>query len=115
MSPCARGVRKVSAAQTSGQANLVLACQTGFFECEHPFIDKLMVIIEPAVAGTRLLDLGSKLYPSNMPRVLNIDLTRFIQSLSRVRLSTPNSSSERKAAHVCSIDTLLSAFAKYYT
>ena len=39
MSPCARGVRKIAAAQTSGLANLVLSCQTGFFECEHPFID----------------------------------------------------------------------------
>ena len=97
MSPCARGVRKVAAAQTSGLANLVLSCQTGFFECQHPFIDKPIVIIEPAVAGTRLLDLDSKLYPSNMPRVLNIDLTRFIQSLSRVRLSTPNSSKRKKA------------------
>ena len=93
MSPCARGVRKVAAAQTSGLANLVLSCQTGFFECQHPFIDKPMVIIEPAVAGTRLIDLGSKLYPSNMPRVLNIYLT---QSLSRVRLSTPNSSKRKK-------------------
>ena len=39
MSPCARGVRKIAAAQTSGLANLVLSCQPGFFECEHPFID----------------------------------------------------------------------------
>ena len=44
-----------------------------------------MVITEPAVASARLLGLGSKLYPSNIPRVLNKDLTRFMPSLSRVR------------------------------
>ena len=55
------------------------------FECEHVFIDKPMVITEPAVASTRLLGLGSKLYPSNMPCMLNKDLSRFMQSLSRIR------------------------------
>ena len=55
-----------------------------FFEYEHLFIDKPMVINKPAVASTRLLGLGSKLYPSSMRRMLNKDLTRFVQSLSRV-------------------------------
>ena len=43
---------EVTAAQTSGQVNLVFPCQTGFFECKHLFIDKLMVINETAVAST---------------------------------------------------------------
>ena len=33
------------AARTSGLVNLVFSSQTGFFECEHPFIDKPMIII----------------------------------------------------------------------
>ena len=37
-----------------------------------------MVINDPAVASTQLLGLGLKVYPSNMPRMLNKDLTRFI-------------------------------------
>ena len=53
-----------------------------------------MVVTEPAVASVWLLGLGSKLSPSNMPRMLNKDLTRFVQSLSRVR---QNRASERKA------------------
>ena len=35
-----------------------------------------MVITEPTVAIARLLDLDSKLYHSNMLRMLNEDLTR---------------------------------------
>ena len=35
-----------------------------------------MTITEPSVSRDRLLGLGSKLYPSNMPRMLNKDLTR---------------------------------------
>ena len=49
-----------------------------FNECEHPFIDKPKVIIQPAVADTQLLGLGSKLYPSNMPRMLNKDPIGFM-------------------------------------
>ena len=60
--------------------NLVFPGQTGFFECEYPFIDKLMVITVPAVASARLLGLGSKLYPTKMPHRLNKDLTRFMQN-----------------------------------
>ena len=44
-----------------------------------------MVITEHAVPRARLLGLGSKLYPENMPRILDKYHTRFIQSLSRVR------------------------------
>ena len=38
-----------------------------------------MVITEPDVASARLLGLGSKPYPNNMPRMLDKDLTRFMQ------------------------------------
>ena len=65
-----------------------------FFEREHPFIDKPIVITEPAVPSAQLLGLGSKLYPSNMQRMLNKDLTRFKQSHSRVH---QNQACERKA------------------
>lgn len=41
-------------AQTAGLINLVLFRQTSIFECEHPFIDKPMVITEPAVTSTRV-------------------------------------------------------------
>ena len=44
-----------------------------------------MVITEPPEPSARLLSLGSKLYPSNMQRMLNKDLIRFKQILSRVR------------------------------
>ena len=62
--------------------------------CGHPFIEKLMFITEPAVLSARILDLGLKLYPSNMPRMPNKDLPRFLQSLSRAR---QNRGHERKA------------------
>ena len=60
-----------------------------------------MVIIEPAVpwktkmaARSGILGLGSRLYPGNMQRIFNKDLTRFMQSLSRER---QNRASKRKA------------------
>ena len=76
---------EVAAAQTSGLVNLVLSPQTFFFQCEYLSTYQPMVIIEPAVLIAGLLDLGSKLNPSNIPRVLNKDLTRFMQSVPRVR------------------------------
>ena len=45
-------------------STLFFFCQTFFFECEHRFIDKSLRITEPAVPSTRLLVLGSKLYPT---------------------------------------------------
>ena len=85
---------EVAAAQTSGLVNLVFSRQTVFFDYVQLFIDKPMVITEPAVASTWLLRLGSKLYPSSMQRVLNKDLTQFIERLSRVG---QNQASQRKA------------------
>ena len=40
----------------SGLVNLVFSRQNGFFECEHPLIDKTIVITEPAVASALLLE-----------------------------------------------------------
>ena len=74
----------VAASRNPGLVNLVFSRQTGFFECKHPFVDKPMVITEPTVASARLLGLGSRLYPSSILRMLNKDLTRLMQSLSRV-------------------------------
>ena len=48
---------------------------------------------ESAVPSALLLGLGLKLYPGNMLRMLNKDLTRFMPSLSRGR---QNQVSERK-------------------
>ena len=74
--PESRQSFEVAAARTFGLVNVVFSRQTGFFECEHSFKDKLMVTTEPAVPGARTLGLGSKLYPINMPGVFNKDLTR---------------------------------------
>ena len=53
-----------------------------------------MVVTELAVASTRLLGPGSKLYPSNMPGMPSKNLTPFMQSISRV---TQNQAREREA------------------
>ena len=45
-------------------------------------------------ARSGILGLGSRLYPGNMQRIFNKDLTRFMQSLSRER---QNRASKRKA------------------
>ena len=77
---------EVAAAQTSGRVNLVLSLQTGFFECSihlFEFIDKPMVTTKTSVASARLLGLDSKLYPSDMLRMFNKDLSQFMQSLSK--------------------------------
>ena len=73
---------RVKPLRSPGLANLVFSRHTGFFECEHLFIDKTMVITKPAEASARLSGLGSKLHPSNTPRMFNKDLTGFMQSLS---------------------------------
>ena len=51
------------------------------FECKLPFIDNPMVITVPAIPSERLWALGSKLYVSNMQRMLNKNLTGFMKSL----------------------------------
>ena len=72
---------EVAAARTSGLVNCV-------FECEYPFIDKPMVIIEHAVAIAQLLGLGSKLYPINMPRMPNkilLDSCRVFLEFAKIK------------------------------
>ena len=64
------------------------------FVCEHPFNDELMFTTEPTVPSARILSLGSKMYPSDIQRMLDKDFTRFMQSLSRIG---QNRVSERKA------------------
>ena len=77
-----RKAYEVAAARTSGRVNFSFSRQTGFSRvCIHVFI-KPMIVTEPAVPSTRPLGLGLKLYPSNMQRMRNEDLIRFMQSLS---------------------------------
>ena len=77
---------EVAAAETPGLVNLILSCQTGIFECKHPFIDKPMVITEPTVASAWLLGLGLKLCPCSTCHICSTNiLTQFMQSLSWVQ------------------------------
>lgn len=47
------------------------------FDCKRLFIDKQVIITDPAVPlRTRLLNLNSKLFPGNIQRALNKTLTR---------------------------------------
>ena len=62
---------EVAEARTSGPVNLFSLVKLVFFESEHPFTDKPLVITEPAVPSVRLLSLGSKLYRSIKQRMLN--------------------------------------------
>ena len=62
---------EIDASRTSGTSRQLMVVY------EHLFIDKPMVVTEPTVPSARLLGLDSKMYPSNMKRVLNKDLSRF--------------------------------------
>ena len=67
--------------------------QTGF--CVRASVnDEPMFTTEPTVLSARILSLGSKMYPSDIQRMLNKDFTRFMQRLSRIR---QNRVRERKA------------------
>ena len=68
-------VFEVTAAQTSRLVNRILSCHTGFFNCEHLFIDKPMIITESSVPSAQLLGLGSKLHSSNIQQMINKGLT----------------------------------------
>ena len=68
-------VFEVTAAQTSRLVSRILSCHTGFFNCEHLFIDKPMVITESSVPSAQLLGLGSKLHSSNIHQMINKGLT----------------------------------------
>ena len=62
-------------------------------KCEHPFIDKMIVITESDVPNTWLLGLSSKLQTRNKKHMLDKDLTQLMQSLSQV---FQNQARERK-------------------
>ena len=66
-----------------------------------------MVINDHAIASTRWLGLGSKLYPSSMPRMLNKDLTRSTQNHS--------TSEQAKERLCCQGVRLISVHAVSYT
>ena len=69
---------EVAPAQKTGLSNLFFSHQTGCLECEHPVHWSTDGhITELTVPRARLLGLGSKLCPSNMPGMFNKDLTRF--------------------------------------
>ena len=61
--------------RTSGLVSRILSSHTGFFNYEHLFIDKPMVITESSVPSAQLVGLVSKLYPSNIQHMLNKGLT----------------------------------------
>ena len=55
-------------------------------ETKYLCIDKpANLLTEPAVRRSRLLGLGSEMYPCNKQRKLSKDLTRFMHRFSRVR------------------------------
>ena len=56
-----------------------------FFRASIHLWKRPVAITEPTVSSAWPLGLGSKLFPSNMQRMLNKALTRLMQSLSRVR------------------------------
>ena len=99
--PESRQLFEAAAARTSGLVNLVFSRQTGFSSASVNLVTKPMVIIKPAVpwktkmaARSGILGLGSRLHPGKMQRILNKDLNRFMQSLSRER---QNQARKRKA------------------
>ena len=67
---------EVTEARTSGLVNLVLSRQTGLFEYAHGHH-------QARCSKRRVI----RPIPSNNPRRLNKDLTRFIHSLFQVRLN----------------------------
>jgi len=57
---------QVTTAKTSGLISLVFSYQTSVFQCEHLFTDKPMIITEPAIPSTQLIDLDlNDLTPSS--------------------------------------------------
>ena len=75
------------------------SCSNRFFQCERPFSDKTdgynwARCTMKNQDGGEIWHMGSRLYPGNMQRIFNKDLTRFMQSLSRER---QNRASKRKA------------------
>ena len=58
---------EIAVARTSGLVNLVSFRQTGFFfYCKHLFIDKPMVITEPAIASKHVAHAQKRSYSSHL-------------------------------------------------
>ena len=89
-----KGVSEVVAARTSGLVKPILHRLTGFPTASIRSLINRWSELSPLYQAHGYIGLGSKLYPSKMPRMRNKDLTRFMQSLSRVRESRAN---EKKA------------------
>ena len=78
--------REITAVRTSGLVNPVFSCQTGFSSASIYFlINRWLQLNLLYILSTGPLGLGSKVYPSNMQRMLNRGFTRFKQNLSRAR------------------------------
>ena len=91
--PESRQSFEVAAAQTSVLVNLVFSCQTGFFQYEHPFIDKPMVKTEPAVPGTYGTFTWARNYILLTCRACS---TKILLDSSRVFLESTKSSERKK-------------------
>ena len=85
--PESRQAFEVAAAQTSGLVNLVSSRQTGFIKCEHPFIDKPMVIKKARCSKRTAIRPWVHIYiPARCCACsTKADLCRFMKSLSQVR------------------------------
>ena len=78
--------RYLTAVRTSGLVNPVFSCQTGFSSASICLLINRWLQLSPLyILSTGPLRLGSKVYPSNMQRMLHKGFTRFKQSLSRAR------------------------------
>ena len=78
---------EVAAAKTSGLVNRSCPLSSNyFFQCEYLFTYQPMVIIEPAVLIAGLLDLGSKLNPSNINFLFRAGSTKILLDSCRVFL-----------------------------
>ena len=90
--PCEKSP-EITAVRTSGLVNPVFFCQTGFSSASICLLINRWLQLSPLyILSTGPLRLGSKVYPSNMQRMLHKGFTRFKQSLSR----TSRSSKQKK-------------------
>ena len=83
--PCEKS-SEITAVRTSGLVNPVFSCQTGFSSASICLLINRWLQLSPLyILSTGPLRLGSKVYPSDMQRMLHKGFTRFKQSLSRAR------------------------------
>ena len=89
-----RQALEVAAAKLLDQSILLSLVKLFFSSASICLLINRWSFTEPVAVGVRVLGLGSKLYPSNMPCMLNKDPTRFVRRLSRV---CQNQTSKKKA------------------